>query len=82
MSLAQGNNTPTRPRIEPGSPDPESDALTTRPVRPPLYRCVIVKTTIVFFLCLAPGENMSINYLLTVTFSAETSLDLKEVTEI
>ena len=35
MSLAQGNNTPTRLRIEPGSPDPESDALTTRPVRPP-----------------------------------------------
>ena len=34
MSLAQGNNTPTRPRIEPGSLDPESDALTTRPVRP------------------------------------------------
>ena len=34
MSLAQGNNIPTRPRIEPGSPDPESDALTTRPVRP------------------------------------------------
>ena len=34
MSLAQGNNTPTRPRIEPGSPDPESDALTTRAVRP------------------------------------------------
>ena len=36
MSLAQGNNTPTRPRIEPGSPDPESDALTIRPVRPPV----------------------------------------------
>ena len=35
MSLAQGNNTPTRSRIEPGSPDPESDALTTRPLRPP-----------------------------------------------
>ena len=35
MFLAQGNNTPTRVRIEPGSPDPESDALTTRPVRPP-----------------------------------------------
>ena len=34
MSLAQGNNTPTQPRIEPRSPDPESDALTTRPVRP------------------------------------------------
>ena len=34
MSLAQGNNTPTRPRIEPGSPGPESDALTIRPVRP------------------------------------------------
>ena len=38
MSLAQGNNTPTRPRIEPRSPDPESDALTTRPVRPPQTR--------------------------------------------
>ena len=25
MSLAQGNNTPTRVRIEPGSPDPESN---------------------------------------------------------
>ena len=36
MSLAQGNNTPTRPRIEPGSPDPESNVLTTRPVRPPI----------------------------------------------
>ena len=35
MSLAQGNNTPTRLRIEPGSPDPESDALTTRPVHSP-----------------------------------------------
>ena len=39
MSLAQGNNTPTRPRIEPGSPDPESDALTTRPVRFPRELC-------------------------------------------
>ena len=51
MSLAQGNNTPTRPRIEPGSPDPESDALTTRPVRPLLlmvgwvpYTCSIIGT--------------------------------------
>ena len=35
MTLVQGNNTPTRPRIEPGSPDPESDALTTRQVRSP-----------------------------------------------
>ena len=35
MSLAQGNNTPTRPRIEPGSPDSESDALTIRPVCSP-----------------------------------------------
>ena len=35
MSLAQGNNTPTRSRIEPGSLDSESDALTTRPVRSP-----------------------------------------------
>ena len=40
MSLAQGNNTPTRPRIEPGSPDPESDALTTRPVRSRKERCM------------------------------------------
>ena len=39
MSLAQGNNTPTRPRIEPGSPDPESDALTIRPVRP--RNCIV-----------------------------------------
>ena len=44
MSLAQGNNTPTRPRIEPRSPDPESDALTTRPVRPPLVCFRMVKT--------------------------------------
>ena len=36
MSLAQGNNTPTRPRIEPGSPDPESNTLTTRSVRSPM----------------------------------------------
>ena len=35
MSLVQGNNTPTWPRIEPGSPDLESEALTTRPVRSP-----------------------------------------------
>ena len=35
MSLAQGNNTLTRPRIEPGYSDPESNALTTRPVRSP-----------------------------------------------
>ena len=28
----------TRPRIEPGSPDPKSDALTTRPGRSPKYR--------------------------------------------
>ena len=33
--LLKETNTPTRLRIEPGSPDPESDALTTRPVRPP-----------------------------------------------
>ena len=43
MSLAQGNNTPTWPRIESRSPDPESDALTTRPVRPPSYRTVGVE---------------------------------------
>ena len=41
MSLAQGNNTPTRPRIEPGSPDPESAALTTRPVRSPWIEEVV-----------------------------------------
>ena len=35
MSLAQGNNTLTLRRIETWSPDPESDALTTRPVRSP-----------------------------------------------
>ena len=40
--LLKETNTPTRPRIEPGSPDPESDALTIRPVRPP--RPYMVKT--------------------------------------
>ena len=33
--MLKETNTPTRPRIEPGFPDPESDALTIRPVRPP-----------------------------------------------
>ena len=33
--MLKETNTPTRPRIEPGSPDPESDALAIRPVRPP-----------------------------------------------
>ena len=42
MSLAQGNNTTIQPRIEPGSPDPESDGLTTRPVRSPIYIPVYV----------------------------------------
>ena len=32
--MLKETNTPTLPRIEPGSPDPESDALTIRPVRP------------------------------------------------
>ena len=44
MFLAQGNNTPTRPRIEPGSPDPESNALTTRPVRPQQFGSSVLKT--------------------------------------
>ena len=34
--MLKETNTPTLPRIEPGSPDPESDALTIRPVRPPI----------------------------------------------
>ena len=46
MSLAQGNNTPTRPRIEPGSPDPESDALTTKPVRSPFTNLSLVNVAI------------------------------------
>ena len=36
--MLKETNTPTRPRIEPGSPDPESDALTIRPVRPPVAK--------------------------------------------
>ena len=48
MSLAQGNNTPTRPRIEPGSPDPESDALTTRPVRSEMLYFLVEDTLIVY----------------------------------
>ena len=51
MSLAQGNHTPTRRRIEPGSPDPESDALTIRPVRSPFAnvkkRCANREETLV-----------------------------------
>ena len=43
MSLAQGNNTQTRPRIEPGSPDLESDALTTRPVRSPVMNIALAR---------------------------------------
>ena len=39
--MLKETNTPTLPRIEPGSPDPESDALTIRPVRP-LSVCVCV----------------------------------------
>ena len=35
--MLKETNTPTRPRIEPGSPDPDSDALTIRPVRPPMF---------------------------------------------
>ena len=45
VSLAQGNNTPTRPRIEPGSPDPESDALAIRPVRPRYIMCFLNELT-------------------------------------
>ena len=37
MSLAQGNTTPTRPRIEPGSPDPESDAREQEYINPRVY---------------------------------------------
>ena len=44
MFLAQGNKAPTRPRIEPGSPDPESDALTTRPVCPHQFGSPVLKT--------------------------------------
>ena len=40
--LLKETNTPTRPRIEPGSPDPKSDALTIRPVRPPICLFVIL----------------------------------------
>ena len=53
MSLAQGNNTPTRPRIEPGSPDPESDALTIRPVRPPNIDIVNIDVNTEFGLILS-----------------------------
>ena len=56
MSLAQGNNTPTWPRIELGSPDPESDALTTRPVRPLLIKVKLQINKILFGTeCLVQG---------------------------
>ena len=52
--MLKETNTPTRPRIEPGSPDPESDALTIRPVRPrgvmrkPFFAYAKTKTQISF----------------------------------
>ena len=50
--MLKETNTPTRPRIEPGSPDPESDALTIRPVRPrsPIGRTKILTYPIWGFL--------------------------------
>ena len=47
--LLKETNTPPRPRIEPGSPDPESDALTIRPVRPPqrvIITCISLQEVI------------------------------------
>ena len=41
--MLKETNTPTRPRIEPGSLDPESDALTIRPVRPPRNNVAVEK---------------------------------------
>ena len=63
MSLAQGNNTPTRPRIEPGSPDPESDALTTRPVRPPSSNYVAIhQQKVIAILCFEGISNFVQRY--------------------
>ena len=67
MSLAQGNNTPTRPRIEPGSPDPEPDALTTRPVRSPYLIVVLVISHLGFeggtlVLIAVPGHRLSFTF--------------------
>ena len=39
--MLKETNTPTRPRIEPGSPDPESDALTIRPARPKYFHILL-----------------------------------------
>ena len=49
MSLAQGNNTPIRPRIESWSPDPDSDALTTRPVCPQRLEVFVKIQNKIFF---------------------------------
>ena len=85
MSLAQGNNTPTRPRIEPGSPDPESDALTTRPVRPPPGNVKTLQKqgkfiSIVYIIVMAS----SVSYLKGVRtrFSNTLSNEIKNGTEI
>ena len=48
MSLAQGNNTPTRPRIEPESLDPESDVpvmkITVFNTKPLYHMSRVMKT--------------------------------------
>ena len=44
--LAQEHNTVPWPGLEPGPPDPESSALTIRPLRLPSYYCTTVALVI------------------------------------
>ena len=82
MSLAQGNNTSTRPRIEPGSPDTESDALTTRPVRPPSTKVLTMICT--FFVSDAKSRflhekaDLSVNHIVLKLLEFDISLSLEE----
>ena len=74
MSLAQGNNTPTRPRIEPGSSDPESDALTTRPVRPPddsLTSLMTIMRTEQLTECSEPLQKLRVRWAIKIYLSSQ-----------
>ena len=74
--MLKETNTPTRPRIEPGSPDPESDALTIRPVRPPYTKfgpilSILSKNQI---LTSIKGHNSVANLRKTIIYN--TNIDL------
>ena len=84
MSLAHGNNTPTRPRIEPGSPDPESDALSMKTCYfSVIYFFIILnmefaeKLTLIHFALILHGLKMADPTLKILIVAKEKSLPWK-----